>query len=59
MKEWTEEERWAETYAGRFDRMLCVKTMLEDWWPKTTAEKKKMEAIIAKIENYLDFLDEE
>ena len=59
MEEWTEERRWAETYYGRWDRMMGVKVMLEDWWPKTDAEKKCIEAIIAKIEKYLDFLDEE
>ena len=53
------DEKWEECYSSRWDRLMTIKSMLQDWWPKTDAEKKCIEAIISKIDKYLDFLDEE
>ena len=53
------DEKWEECYSSRWDRLMTIKSMLQDWWPKTDAEKKCILALISKIDKYLDFLDEE
>ena len=50
---------WVRSYNARYDRLMTIKGMLEDWMPKTEAEEKCIKAIIAKIEKYADYLDEE
>lgn len=58
MDDWMNVELWPDTYSDRYDKMVAVKKMLQDWWPRTDDEHKYVLSILDRIEKYIDYLDE-
>lgn len=55
----SDETNWVICHNGRFDAIMSMSCILQDWWPKSEAEKKHIDAIVARMGKYLEFLDEE